>query len=179
MGEKFGCATTRFVNDTWEENQKWCAKNKYKCAYSSSSPMAASLDDIPYIYIIEMNNETNTIEGIGLVPNKSYANNKVYKNALLNLFTYKSNCKMRRDEFIERNEIETLELLTKLIFKGYCHFKRGSGYTILPNKITYKSGQLTKKKADSPGRTVEIYEINWSQFFTKAFRRHFGEKLNI
>tara|TARA_Y100000768_G_scaffold178510_1_gene133693 strand:- start:14247 stop:14771 length:525 start_codon:yes stop_codon:yes gene_type:complete len=174
MSDKFGCATTRFTNDTLEENRNWCKKHNQVCIYNSSCPMAASLSDVPYIYVVEMNIETKLVEGVGLILNKNWIDTsyKVYKDPLYNLFTYKSNCRMDRSDFILDNEVEILNLLDKLLFKGYTHVQRGSGFTIMRNKIVFKIGRGEK-------RIEETYNENWVQFFNKAFIRHYGDKLTI
>ena len=174
MSDIFGCATTRFTNDTWEENRSWCNKHNQVCIYNAISPMAASLNDISYIFIVEMNNDKKIVEGVGFVPNKFYDDKsyKVYKDNLYNLYTYKSNCRMDRNDFTQQHENEMLNLLDKLLFKGYTHVQRGSGFTILRNKIVFKIGR-------GKNRIEETYNENWVQFFKKAFRRHYGEKFTF
>jgi len=177
MSDKFGCATTRFTDDTWKENCLWRKKNNQACIYNSSSPMAASLNNLPYIYVIEMNNDINSIEGVGLVLNNNCCNKyyKVYDDPLYNIFTYKSNCRMDISDFTEPCEIQKINtVLNKILFKGYTHFKRGSGFTLLPNKVIFKTSiKNIGRQPDEP-----INE-NWVKFFNKSFRRHFGENLRL
>lgn len=173
MSDKIGCATTRFNSDSWDENMRWRDLHNQACIYNSSSPMAASLIDIPYVYVIEMNNDTNKVEGIGLVSNTSCSKRyRVYTDAILNLFTYKSNCRMDRSEFTEDSEKKTIALLDKILFKGYTHFKRGSGFTKLPNTLLFKTSKNTI-------REETLHNENWVQLFTQAFRRHYGKKFNL
>tara|TARA_Y100000741_G_scaffold364063_1_gene353946 strand:- start:251 stop:781 length:531 start_codon:yes stop_codon:yes gene_type:complete len=176
MSDKYGCATTRFTNDTWEQNCAWRKKHNQACIYNSTSPMAASLSELPYIYVIEMNNDNNSIEGVGLVVNNNCCEKvfKVYSDPLYNLFTYKSNCRMDISDFTEPHEIQKInDVLIKILFKGYSHLKRGSGFTKVPDSIVFKTSIKGKRQ---PNQTIKE---NWVQFFNKAFRRHFGNKLTI
>ncbi len=67
--------TVRFSNETFQENKKWREENDWDgCIYGSPTPIAKS----PYwrkvgmgakIFILEMNNDVERLEGIGLIKN--------------------------------------------------------------------------------------------------------------
>jgi hypothetical protein len=83
-----------------------------------------------------MNNSTNKIEGIGLIKNKTMTNKyyKVHIDGNKNRYIYIG------EYFIDRNIIDDLNpllvfVLEEILFKGYTHSKRGSGLTILPEKV--------------------------------------------
>jgi hypothetical protein len=88
------------------------------------------------VYVIEMNNDTNKIMGIGLVRN--YINLKyevcIYKRRWkgnnYNRYIYNSAHRKDRSE-INKKLLCALELI---VFKGYGHFKRGPGITTIPWK---------------------------------------------
>ena len=60
--------TVRFNSDTWVENKLWRSENNWNgCVYGLDKQIP---DKVPYgssIYIIEMNNTTNQIMGIGKI----------------------------------------------------------------------------------------------------------------
>jgi len=140
-------------------------------------PMAASIAHVPYIFVVEMNYKSKKIIGVGLVLNKIVNDRRynIYKDNARNTFTYKSNARMAKVDF-SREEMETIEELEILLFTGYGHFVRGIGFSKLPDKITHIKGLVGNLK--NP-RVVKTYVNNYVRFFTKAFSRHYGERLAI
>ncbi len=66
-------ATTRFNDDTYKQNINYKVKMKHNGALYGS-PVKIK-DNIPLhtaIYVIEMNNSTNVIEGIGMIKMKMF-----------------------------------------------------------------------------------------------------------
>jgi hypothetical protein len=146
FGEKIYIGTTRFSNSTFEENSQWRNKHKWDgCIYGVNKKTSPSVPRMALVYVLEMNNDTNTIEGIGLVRN--YINLK-YKPCIytsdLNYNRYIYNSKYR----IERNNIKykkVLELLEIIVFTGSGHYKRGQGITIIDwNKFNMNTIKLLK-----------------------------------
>ena len=69
--------TTRFNAETWKENIEWREKNGWRgCIYGVPSSMPSSIARGDIVYVIEMNNDTNKIMGIGKI-NKRH---KKYKH---------------------------------------------------------------------------------------------------
>ena len=76
--------TVRFSNETFQENKKWREENDWDgCIYGSPTPIAQS----PYwrkvgmgaeIFILEMNNDEDRIEGIGLIKNFPLHKSHIY-----------------------------------------------------------------------------------------------------
>ena len=93
--ERFYIGTTRFSNNTWKENTEWREKHKWKgCIYGLNKRMPHTVPKNALIYVLEMNNDKNEIEGIGLIRN--YINYKyranIYKSDTnYNRFIYNSN----------------------------------------------------------------------------------------
>ena len=127
-------ATTRFNNETWDQNMRWRNVNGWEgCLYGT--PMRIK-EDIPIgsaIVILEMNNEKNQIMGLGLIENKLALDNKynIYKWGNYNRFTYKGKYRIDRED-LEPQEQIIVRVLELLVFKGYRHLKRGQGITSLP-----------------------------------------------
>lgn len=127
--------TTRFNNQTWEENCRWREKNNFKgCIYNS--PVYIK-DNIPLqisLYVIEMNNERNKIEGIGKINNYVHTDKKyrVYSEQNYNRYTYHGKNRITREMIRDQEKLEKLE---ERLFKGKGHLKRGQGILNVPNDI--------------------------------------------
>ena len=128
--------TTRFNNDTWNENVAF--RNKYNyvgCIYNSPRLMSPKVKPDSIVYMLEMNNTLNRIEGIGSIINcpvlhKHY---KIHGDANYNRFAFQSRIRLDRQE-IESENSELLELLETLCFKGKTHVKRGHGFMSISAK---------------------------------------------
>lgn len=146
-GEKFYVGTTRFSNATYEENKQWRQKHNWSgCIYGVNKKMSTSIPYTALIYVLEMNNDTNTIEGIGLVRN--------YINRDKTVCIYKSDTNYNRyiynsSYWIARKDIKykkTLELLECIVFTGSRHYKRGQGITVISwQKFNTKAIEVLKK----------------------------------
>ncbi len=140
-------ATTRFNNDTWNQNCMWRERNEWKgCVYGTPMKMKDNIIIGGLVVILEMNNEKNIIEGMGLVKNtlsldRSY---NIYNWGNYNRYTYSSKYRINRDE-LNHDETITLSVLEMLLFKGSRHLKRGQGITSLPEWIM-KNNQIDFQK---------------------------------
>jgi hypothetical protein len=135
--ERFWIGTTRFNNKTFNENKDWRAKHNWKgCIYGvdkymSTHPKASPPNGL--IYVLEMNNETNKIMGIGIVRNKINHDDKALINFTdrhYNKYIYHSKYRIDSSEFTELQK-KYIDILEIILFKGQDHFKRGNGITIL------------------------------------------------
>ena len=137
--------TVRFNSDTWVENERWRNENKWDgCIYGLDKQIP---DKVPYgssIYIIEMNNTTNQIMGIGKIKHIFLSENRtrIYENDNYNRFTYKSEKRIDRKELLKTSQ-EMIEQIELVLFKGSRHFKRGHGVIIIPHD---RFGIIHKKK---------------------------------
>ena len=133
--EKFYIGTTRFTNDTYKENREWREKHDWEgCIYGLNKRMPQSVPKDALIYVLEMNNETNEIEGIGLIRN--YFNYKykayIYKeDPNYNRFIYNSNYRIDKKEIVNENHKKIIRILEELVFYGAGHYKRGQGITTI------------------------------------------------
>ena len=127
-------AVTHFNNLTYSENRRWCKNKKYDgCIYNCPVYIKDSIPNSSKIYVIEMNNETNTIIGIGLIINKVITKrNKIYSDNNYNRYTYKG--KKRIDSNL-LDEV-TLEYLEERLFKGKNHLKRSQGIVKVPKDVS-------------------------------------------
>ena len=129
--------STRFTNDTWEENIKYREKiNCIGCIYGSPVEMSPKILFDSFVFVIEMNNTINKIQGIGLIKNISYCDKyyKIHNDANYNRYIFKSKYYLNREILIRINS-NIIEILENILFKGKTHSKRGSGFTKVPEKI--------------------------------------------
>ena len=128
--------TTRFNQDTWNENVAFRTKYNYGgCIYNSPRLMSPKVKPDSIVYMLEMNNTLNRIEGIGSIINcpvlhKHY---KIHGDANYNRFAFQSRIRLDRQEIQDENS-ELLELLETLCFKGKTHVKRGHGFMSISAK---------------------------------------------
>jgi hypothetical protein len=132
------------------------------CCPSELSPKISY--NIP-LFVIEMNNQKNQIEGIGLIKNK-YETNKYYKvhtDGNTNRYTYIGKYFIDRETLDDYNA-ELVYVLDEILFKGYTHSKRGSGLTTIPEKVL----------------KLEVCQgINVKKDIKDIFIYHFREKLML
>lgn len=152
-------AVTRFNKTTWNENCRWREQNNYTgCIYGTLQPICEKIHDNYKIYVLEMNNDTNTIEGIGIIYNKRYPREKIYSINSYNRMIYKGKVRVDKSEFSKQDSI-FISYLEKLVFKGSAHVKRGSGITIIPVQI----------KLPSLEKILEVYTTFILQFIAKEY----------
>jgi len=128
--------TTRFNKTTWEENKEYRERHDCVCIYPVPKKVCEDLDDNAVLFVIEMNNTTNKIEGIGLIRNKiENVRHNVYRDNNFNCFCYVGKYR------VERECMDTifLENIETLLFKGKSHYKRGIGLTALTDKMKRKT----------------------------------------
>ena len=125
---------TRFNNNTWQENKLWRERNDYSgCIYNCPVYIKDNVPLMIKIYVIEMNNETNRVLGIGRILNKVYTdqNYAIYDDRNYNRYTYKGK---RR---IDKTDIDPVQLekLERRLFTTKSHLKRGQGITQVPQDV--------------------------------------------
>ena len=145
--EKFYIGTTRFTNETYKENKEWREKHNWQgCMYGLNKRIPKSMPNEALIYVLEMNNDTNKIEGIGLIRNYINYKQKAYiykKDPNYNRFIYNSKYRIDMKEIKDENYIKVIEILENFIFYGAGHYKRGQGITTINwNKIDEKKKKL-------------------------------------
>lgn len=133
--------TCRFNNETFEENQVFRDLHPENgCVYGSPGMLTESCKFNSLYFVVEMNNQCNRIEGIGLIVNKVIISDPrycIYKNGNYNRYTYKGRYRLSRD-MIERYNSGLLEVFDYILFKEKTHLKRGSGFTKIPKKLYEK-----------------------------------------
>ena len=100
------------------------------------------------VIVLEMHNDENRIQGIGVVKNKVYTQERcrIYKSDQnYNRYIYRGNIRIDRDDLNAEDE-KIMEILDIALFKGSAHSKRGRGILRLPDRIVNtKCMNLTKR----------------------------------
>lgn len=131
----FYLATTRFTNATWKENCAYRAKylsdtSSAKCIYLSQFPMDARIPKKANILVVEMNNETNRILGLGWIRNVPIPQKyRVYSKEEYNRYAFLGKYRLDRKDITDR---ELLAKLEQYCFYGKGHQKRLRGITRIP-----------------------------------------------
>lgn len=127
-------AVTHFNNLTYSENTRWRKNKNYEgCIYNCPVYIKNSIPISSKMYVIEMNNETNTIIGIGLIINRVITKrHKIYSDNNYNRYTY------RGKKRIDSNLLDevTLKSLEERLFKGKRHLKRSQGIAQVPKDVS-------------------------------------------
>jgi hypothetical protein len=128
--------STRFNNETWEENLKYRMKHNIKCIYGTPLEFSEHICIDANVFVLEMNNSKNEIEGIGLIKNRPFLDKyyKIYQEGNYNRYIYKSNYHLSREQLLNSNEI-LVRVFDFILFKQKTHLKRGSGFTTIPEKL--------------------------------------------
>ena len=135
----FTVVSTRFNNDTWKENQEKREKLKIPCFYGSPQEMSPKILYDSIVFVVEMNNTQNKIEGIGLIKNRPYMDKyyRIHDDGNYNRFVYKSNYHIDRERLVRHNA-HLVDVLDNILFKGKTHLKRGHGFTTITEKLLHK-----------------------------------------
>ena len=128
-------ASTRFDSKTFREREEYMKRKELTCIYGTPLKIKASLPLNTILLVVEMNNEKNQIEGIGVIRNMIEPEpHYIYKDKNYNRYIYKGKYRIPRD-VIEEHDKDVLEILESVVFKGLSNIKRHSGITIISKKL--------------------------------------------
>lgn len=132
----FHLASTRFNNATLAENMAYREKVKDSIYYGSLIKVHKKISVGAFMFVFEMNNDTNQIEGISLVRNTLVLDKKyrIYSNDDYNRYTYKGIHWISRKQIMELDS-SLVETFDRILFKGKTHMKRACGITVLNEKL--------------------------------------------
>lgn len=125
---------TRFNNTTWQELSKYKEKHSVVGAfYGVPRRIAETIPLKSKLFVLEMNNETNTIMGVGLIRNfiKMDQRHNIYSWGNYHRFTYAGKHRLDR-ALMTRDEEALIEKMENIVFKGKGHLKRGQGIQKVP-----------------------------------------------
>lgn len=132
----FYLACTRFNNLTYGENIDYRNKTGEIVIYGCTLKIRDIYPVGSLLFIAEMNNEKNRIEGIGLIKNLLVHDrrHKIYDNNEYNRYIYRGKYWLSRDK-INEFDPEILEIFDNILFKGKSHLKCRMGITALTERI--------------------------------------------
>ena len=130
--------TSRFNNSTWRENQEFRDRSKVGCVYCAPVMVTMKIPLDAIVFVLEMNNETNRIMGIGMVKNHPVCGkHRVYLNGNYNRFVYSGKHRIDRKNMTEEEET-IMQAFDILCFKGNTHMKRGQGLKSFPLDMLFR-----------------------------------------
>lgn len=139
--------TTRFSDYGFKENKEWREEKNMNggcgccgCIYGTPKTISSKVYEGVPMFIIEMNNDRNRIEGIGFVINRPCEENykrRIHGNNNLNRYIYEGTHRLDKSQIIDENDKKVLWVLEMLLFKGAKHSKRSIGITRMPNWLKY------------------------------------------
>ena len=137
--------TTRFSQETWNQNIEYKTKHGLQqstCIYGSPQSTSREIPDNAVVFVLEMNNDTNQIMGIGMVRNHAYIKqHRIYSNENYNRYSYLG--KYRIDRSTITNEEETImKVFDILCFTGSRHMKRLQGMKMFPIDMLYNTSKV-------------------------------------
>jgi len=132
----FYLACTRFNNTTYDENIYYRYKYNETVIYGSILKIREIYPKETLIFIAEMNNNDNKIEGIGLIKNilvhdRKY---KIHDNNEYNRYIYRGKYWLSRAQILEV-DVEILNIFDNILFKGKSHLKNRIGIRIITDKL--------------------------------------------
>jgi hypothetical protein len=140
----FQVYTTRFSSFTYEENKqcKLVKMNGFQgCLYGTAIPLPVAVPKDKYLFVLDMNNTTNKLMGVGFIKNLLAKDQQVriYENPSFNRYIYKTNFYVSF-EGLESSEWKQFikDEFEAHLFYGKGNLKRGGGFTRFPvKKLTY------------------------------------------
>ena len=131
--------TSRFNAQTLQENREFVKKTSaLKCVYCCPDPIAKNIPIDTILFVLEMNNDTNKIAGIGLVRNHAFMHKyNVYSENSYNRYIYYGKTHICRENMSEEEE-RIMKVFDILCFTGNKHMKRGQGIKSFPIETLYK-----------------------------------------
>jgi hypothetical protein len=104
--------------------------------YGTNIKIQGKYDPGSILFVIEMNNDENRIEGIGLIRNTLVSDKRhnIYENNDYNRFIYRGDYWLSREK-LEAFDAELVEICDLVLFKGKSHLKRQSGISVLTKQL--------------------------------------------
>ena len=148
--------TTRFNHETWCENTRFREKHNTGCVYCSPKMNASAIPMDSLMFVLEMNNDTNKIMGVGLVRNHPRTNyNSVYSNNNFNRYVYVGKYRIDRANMSEEED-KVMRAFDILCFTGNKHMKRGHGMTAFPPDML---SRCARNKMDLVDYVTNMFRI--------------------
>jgi hypothetical protein len=168
-----GC--TRFTNETYADNMAYRQKYQVPVIYGSSLKIRATYPYECLIFVAEMNNQTNRIEGIGLIKNRLVFDGKrnIYKNQEYNSYIYKGKYWLSRAD-LDRYDPDICAVFDNVLFKKKTHMKCRIGISVLSDKLFIRWKTIYSKDTPDAIPCSNKYDfIQLKADIKHIFMRHF------
>lgn len=134
--DDFTIVTGRYNNETWNATQDYRREHKLPCIYAPAVMLASSILFGTIVFVVEMNNDKDQIEGIGIMKNKLVTDrvHKVQKDTNCNRYIYIGQHHLSREVLMQYSPF-LVSVLDIILFQGKTHSKRGIGLTRIPEKV--------------------------------------------
>ena len=146
----FSVACTRFTNETWNENVEWRRRHNHAgCIYGSPTDISETLSNT--VFVLEMNNDTNRVMGVGKLIIGTATAPVTVTNANINSarkYNVYESRNYNRYKFVGKERVDRATVidvdprlssifnrLDRLLFKTARHCKRGHGIQAIPKWI--------------------------------------------
>ena len=130
--------TSRFNNNTAQQNREYRERTNTGCVYCSPTQVSQTVPVDAITFVLEMNNETNQIMGIGLIKNHPIVGKySVYREHNYNRYVFIGKTRIDRSQMNEQEEA-IMKALDTLCFKGMSNIKRANGLKQFPVAMQYK-----------------------------------------
>ena len=152
--------STRFNSESLNQNEEYKNKNNISgVIYGSQLKITSKCPINSILFVIEMNNDTNKINGIGLIRNNLQIdrNYYLYTNCNWNRHIYRGDYWISRN-IIYNNDQILVEKLENCLFKGKGNVKRISGISLLTEK-NYKKWELDELRIKNFLRNIFIHQF--------------------
>jgi len=159
----FIIGTTRFSDETINENKRWRENNKIKgCIYGTPVIISPTIPNGCNLFVIEMNNNKNKIEGIGLIIKPEYPKKSrpIHNIDNYNRYIYVGEYRIDKEKIEDDYDKRVINVLEQLLFRGARHSKRGQGISQIPKFIEGNK-----------------YNYSFSGFFRELFKKEYGEDI--
>jgi len=158
----FYIAATRFNEETYKENMEYREKHDIPVIYGTNIRIRHTYPIGVCIFVVEMNNDTNRILGIGLIKNEQFISEKkirIYSNPDYNWNIYKGDYWLSREQITEIDPY-LVEIFELILFKGKSHLKRVTGISLLTDKL------MTNWRFDLPDIKNKVKHVFTNRFKT-------------
>ncbi len=127
---------TRFDESTHQEMLEYCKKIKgVQCCYGVPRLVSNYVNPEGIMFVLEMNNSINKIEGIGMVRNIAITGkHRIYDQDNYNRYAYLGKTRISREQMTSE-ENAVVKTLEAYCFKGATHPKRGQGINFFPPNV--------------------------------------------
>ena len=125
--------TTRFSDSTYMSNRMFCDRYNLEGIYCTVSPIPSNRVPLKSIvYVLEMNNTTQTIMAIGKILNNFRDDiYRIYDKEIYNQRHYRVKKRITVEQMTEEEQV-CIRALEYHCFKTKGHLKRGQGLTSFP-----------------------------------------------